>query len=122
MLLACWGVDSLIGLSSVSFPASVALLIVLFFALILCETTLGNQKTKKIIQIIDIPVSHLHAKSWDIGLMIYQAGFALRYINVFFTPSFGQFFIACSSYSLKAGFKRVFTDLELILSSPFTSQ
>ncbi|KAL2047148.1 hypothetical protein N7G274_001167 [Stereocaulon virgatum] len=71
VLLACWGVDSLIGLSSVSFPASVALLILLFFALILCECTLGSQRTKKIVQIVDIP-----------------AGFALRYINVFFTPSF----------------------------------
>lgn len=49
--------DSLIGLSSVSFPASVALLIVLFFALILCETTLGDKRTRKIVHIIDIPVS-----------------------------------------------------------------
>ncbi len=57
VLLACWGVDSLIGLSSVSFPASVALLIVLFFALIFCESVFGNQRTKKIVQVIDIPVS-----------------------------------------------------------------
>ncbi len=56
VLLACWGVDSLIGLSSVSFPASVALLIVLFFALTLCETALGDKRTRKIVQIIDIPV------------------------------------------------------------------
>ena len=61
VLLACWGVDSLIGLSSVSFPASVALLIVLFFALILCESILGNQRTKKIVRVIDIPVSCQHA-------------------------------------------------------------
>ena len=60
VLLACWGVDSLIGLSSVSFPASVALLIVLFFALIFCESMLGNQRTKKIVQVIDIPVSYQH--------------------------------------------------------------
>ncbi len=61
VLLTCWGVDSLIGLSSVSFPASVALLIVLFFALILCESILGNQRTKKIVQVIDIPVSCQYA-------------------------------------------------------------
>jgi hypothetical protein len=42
----------------VSFPASVALLILLFFALILCESTLGSQRTKKIVQIVDVPVSH----------------------------------------------------------------
>ena len=63
VLVACWGVDSLIGLSSVSFPASVALLVVLFFALILCESILGNQRTKKIVQVIDIPVSCQHAAS-----------------------------------------------------------
>ncbi|KAM0793979.1 LrgB-like family-domain-containing protein [Usnea florida] len=71
VLLACWGVDSLIGLSSVPFPASVTLLIVLFFALIICETILGDRRTKKLVHVIDTP-----------------AGFALRYINVFFTPSF----------------------------------
>lgn len=57
VLLSCWGVDSLIGLSPISFPASVALLIVLFLGLGLSEITLGDRKTKKIVQIIDIPVS-----------------------------------------------------------------
>ena len=57
VLLACWGVASLIGLGSVSFPASVALLLVLFFALVLCETILGDRKTKKLVHVIDIPVS-----------------------------------------------------------------
>ena len=57
VLLACWGVDSLIGLSSVSFPASVALLIVLFFALFICGTILGDRRTKKIVHVIEIPVS-----------------------------------------------------------------
>ena len=49
--------DSLIGLGSVSFPASVALLIVLFFALVICETILGDRRTKKLVHIVDIPVS-----------------------------------------------------------------
>lgn len=90
VLLACWGVDSLIGLSSVSFPASVALLIVLFFALIICETTLGDRRTKKLVHVIDIPVSFLCLLGHGDQLTINQAGFALRYINVFFTPSFGR--------------------------------
>lgn len=47
-------------MSSVSFPASVALLIMFFFGLNLSETTLGDKKTKRIVQIIDVPVS-LHA-------------------------------------------------------------
>jgi purine-cytosine permease-like protein len=55
-LLACFGVNSLIGLSSVSFPASVALLVVLFFALILCDVVLGERKTKVLVSVIDIPV------------------------------------------------------------------
>lgn len=70
ILLACWGVDSLIGLSSVSFPASVALLIVLFFALILCESILGNQRTKKIVQVVDIPVSYQDVPILDVRLML----------------------------------------------------
>ncbi|KAH8594935.1 LrgB-like family-domain-containing protein [Bisporella sp. PMI_857] len=71
ILLACFGVNSLIGLTSVSFPASVAVLLALFFALIICDFTIGNSRTKALVNIIDIP-----------------AGFALRWINIFFTPSF----------------------------------
>ena len=71
ILVACWAVDHLIGLSSVSFPASVALLIFLFLALVISDAVLGNKRTQAIVRVIDIP-----------------AGFALRYINVFFTPSF----------------------------------
>ncbi|TVY80701.1 Plastidal glycolate/glycerate translocator 1-like chloroplastic protein [Lachnellula suecica] len=71
ILLACFGFDSLIGLSSVSFPASVALLVVLFFGLMICDWILGDRKTRALVNVIDIP-----------------AGWALRYINIFFTPSF----------------------------------
>jgi purine-cytosine permease-like protein len=56
ILLACFGVDSLIGLSSVSFPASVALLVTLFFALILCDLVIGNRRTRAIVDVIDVPV------------------------------------------------------------------
>ncbi|PMD40721.1 hypothetical protein L207DRAFT_512174 [Hyaloscypha variabilis F] len=71
ILLACFGVNSLIGLSSVSFPASVACLIVLFLALIILDLIIGDRKTRAIVNIVNVP-----------------AGFALRWINIFFTPSF----------------------------------
>lgn len=56
ILLVCYGVNSLIRLSSVSFPASVALLVTLFFALILCNLIIGDRRTRTLINIIDIPV------------------------------------------------------------------
>ncbi|OCL12507.1 hypothetical protein AOQ84DRAFT_312117 [Glonium stellatum] len=71
ILLACFGVDSLIGLSSVSFPASVACMIILFFALIGLESLLGDRKTRRVLHVLEIP-----------------GGFALRYINILFSPSF----------------------------------
>ena len=70
-LLACWGVNRLIALGSISFPASVALLISLFVALNLCEIGFGERAIRRIVHVIDLPL-----------------GFALRFINVFFTPSF----------------------------------
>ncbi|CAD6441691.1 03264955-a32d-4e60-a34c-0b2bbd743d1b [Sclerotinia trifoliorum] len=71
ILLACFGVNALIGLSSVSFPASVACLILLFFILNIIDLLIGHQRTRALVSVIDIP-----------------SGWALRYINVFFTPSF----------------------------------
>ncbi|KAI9843676.1 MAG: hypothetical protein M1837_006143 [Sclerophora amabilis] len=46
-------------------------MIVLFFFLVGSEALLGDKVTRKIVRVADIP-----------------AGFALRYINIFFTPSF----------------------------------
>ena len=57
ILLACFGVDSLIGLSSVSFPASVACLILLFLGLIVIDLVIGDRKTRALVSIIDVPVS-----------------------------------------------------------------
>jgi hypothetical protein len=57
LLLACFGVDSLIRLSSVSFPASVTCLILLFLALIICDLVIGERKTREVVRVIDIPVS-----------------------------------------------------------------
>jgi hypothetical protein len=91
MLLACFGVNSLIGLGSVSFPASVACMIVLFFALIACDSVIGDRRTRQIVNVIDIPVCSIlpfQACTWRLSVNSVQAGFALRYINIFFTPSF----------------------------------
>lgn len=59
ILLACFGVDSLIGLSSVSFPASVACLILLFLGLIVIDLIIGDRKTRALVSVIDVPVSSL---------------------------------------------------------------
>lgn len=56
ILLACFGVDSLIGFSSVSFPASVACLILLFLALIVIDLVIGDRKTRALVSVIDVPV------------------------------------------------------------------
>ncbi|KAI0598388.1 LrgB-like family-domain-containing protein [Biscogniauxia sp. FL1348] len=73
MLLACFGVDRLLQLGSVSFPASVACLVVLFLALLLSERVLGEHRTRRIVAVIEVPAS------WS-----------LRWMNVFFVPSFVQ--------------------------------
>ncbi len=57
ILLACFGVNSLIELSSVSFPASVACLIVLFLGLIILDLIIGDRKTRAVVSVIDVPVS-----------------------------------------------------------------
>ncbi|KZF21549.1 hypothetical protein L228DRAFT_283698 [Xylona heveae TC161] len=71
IMLACFGVNQLIGLSSVGFPASVACMIVLFFALVALDFVLGEKRTRALIKLIDIP-----------------AGWSLRFMSIFFTPSF----------------------------------
>jgi hypothetical protein len=57
ILAVCFGVHSLISLSSVSFPASVACMIGLFLILVLLQGILGDRKTKQIVSLIEIPVS-----------------------------------------------------------------
>ncbi|ODQ50785.1 hypothetical protein SAICODRAFT_67585 [Saitoella complicata NRRL Y-17804] len=70
MLCAIWGLDRLIALTGVSFPASVACLIILFLFLIAFELVAGR-KVNDVVKWIEVP-----------------AGFCLRWINVLFTPSF----------------------------------
>ncbi|KAI1773082.1 LrgB-like family-domain-containing protein [Hypoxylon cercidicola] len=71
MLLACFGISKLFALGSVAFPASVACLVILFLALLLSEQVLGEHRTRRIVAVIEVP-----------------GGWALRWINVLFTPSF----------------------------------
>ncbi|KAF7536020.1 hypothetical protein G7054_g4888 [Neopestalotiopsis clavispora] len=56
ILAACFGVDKLLGIGKISFPASVACLIVLFLALLLSELVLGEHRTRRFVGCVDIPV------------------------------------------------------------------
>jgi hypothetical protein len=56
-LVVCFGIDSLFKKLNVSFPASVACLVLLFLGLIAIEAMLGNHRTRKLIAVIDVPVS-----------------------------------------------------------------
>ncbi|KAH6654739.1 LrgB-like family-domain-containing protein [Truncatella angustata] len=71
MLSACFGVDMLLEMGGVSFPASVACLIILFLALLLSEWVLGEHRTRRFVGYVDI-----------------SGGWSLRWISIFFTPSF----------------------------------
>ncbi|KAF7550395.1 hypothetical protein G7Z17_g5732 [Cylindrodendrum hubeiense] len=70
-LVACFGIDSLFRKVNVAFPASVACLVLLFFALLASEFLLGSHRTRKLISVIDV-----------------SAGWSLRWMGIFFTPSF----------------------------------
>ncbi|KAI1427757.1 LrgB-like family-domain-containing protein [Xylaria sp. FL1777] len=71
ILAIAFGVNKLLQLGAVSFPASVACLVILFLGLLLLEKVIGEHRTRRIISVFEIP-----------------GGWSLRWINVFFTPSF----------------------------------
>ncbi|KAL5627818.1 hypothetical protein BROUX41_002566 [Berkeleyomyces rouxiae] len=71
ILAACFGVDVFFNHVHVSFPASVACLLLLFAALVGTEQVLGAHRMRKLVGWIDVP-----------------AGWSLRWINIFFAPSF----------------------------------
>lgn len=56
MLAICFGVDLIFRKVQVSFPASVACLVLLFLGLLACEAVLGSHKTRKIVNVINVPV------------------------------------------------------------------
>lgn len=64
ILGACYGVDALFRRVSVSFPASVACLALLFVGLLLCEAVLGTHVTRRAVGVISVPVRILHRLSW----------------------------------------------------------
>ncbi|KAH7029214.1 LrgB-like family-domain-containing protein [Microdochium trichocladiopsis] len=71
VLAVCFAFDKLFRLGSLPFPASVAVLIVLFLGLLLSEWLVGEHRTRRAVALIEVP-----------GL------WSLRWINVYFTPSF----------------------------------
>ncbi|KAF2011110.1 hypothetical protein BU24DRAFT_399295 [Aaosphaeria arxii CBS 175.79] len=71
IMMAIFGVERLISLTGVPFPASVACMVLLFFGLILSDLILGDKRTKRFIRLIEP-----------------STGFLLRWINIFFCPSF----------------------------------
>lgn len=56
ILAACFGVDTLFKKFGVSFPASVACMLLLFAGLWACDAVLGNNRTRYLVALIDVPV------------------------------------------------------------------
>lgn len=71
MLYCIVGMDSLIGLGTVDFPASVACLLILFFLLVVCDWLLPPTRMGNLLSVLKIPTE-----------------FALRTMSLYFTPSF----------------------------------
>ncbi|KAM0277089.1 hypothetical protein ACHAQH_006097 [Verticillium albo-atrum] len=71
MLAFCFAVHVGLRAAGVSFPSSVACLVLLFATLLLSELILGVRRTRTLVDLIDVP-----------------AGWSLRWINVMFAPSF----------------------------------
>lgn len=71
IMAVCFGVDRIINIGTVPFPASVACLILLFLALILCSFILGDRATKTMVGYLDVP-----------------CGWSLRFLNIFLCPGF----------------------------------
>ncbi|KAG8162334.1 hypothetical protein KVR01_008099 [Diaporthe batatas] len=71
ILAACFGVDALFRRVSVSFPASVACMLLLFAGLWVGELVVGAHRVRRAVAVIDVP-----------------AGWALRWISILFTPTF----------------------------------
>lgn len=71
MLYCIVGMDSLIGLGTVDFPASVACLLILFFLLLMCDWLLSPKHMGNLLSVLKVPTE-----------------FALRTMNLYFTPSF----------------------------------
>lgn len=71
MLALLYAINTIIQQIKVEFPASVALMLILYLLLLVSQLTIGKHYTGIIIKFIEIP-----------------ANFALKWINLFFIPSF----------------------------------
>ena len=56
ILATAFGINELLQLGAVSFPASVACLVILFFGLLLLEKFIGEHRTQRVITIVEVPV------------------------------------------------------------------
>lgn len=71
LLLALYGVARLMDLSSVLIPSSVICMLAVFLGLLLLECIIGTRRVSAIIHIVEL-----------------GTGFSLKWISLFFTPSF----------------------------------
>jgi hypothetical protein len=78
MLVACFGVDTFFKHFAVSFPASVACMLLLFAGLWICDAVLGSHRTRAVVAAIDVPVSWFldtnRETEFDTDWKIRQAG------------------------------------------------
>lgn len=56
MLLVCFGINTAISTSHISFPASVACMVLLFFVLLGSNAAVGEKRTRQIVHMIEVPV------------------------------------------------------------------
>lgn len=86
-LLILYGIDQIIKLTGIDFPASVCLMLIVFFVLSFVSWLKGEQFTEKyLLRYIDIPF-----------------GFNLRWMNLYFTPPFVTLVLA-DKVSVKEAF------------------
>ncbi|KAH3670498.1 hypothetical protein OGAPHI_001013 [Ogataea philodendri] len=71
VLLLLYGINEVIKKTTINFPASVCLMLLMFGGLSLSSWLFGEDKTNIVLRYIDIPF-----------------GFALRWMNIYFTPPF----------------------------------
>lgn len=64
ILVTCFGVDTFFKHFGVSFPASVACMLLLFAGLWLCELVAGSHRTRQVVAAIDVPVSWTWIDDW----------------------------------------------------------
>lgn len=71
ILAVLYGVNEIIILTTINFPASVTCMLLLYLGLVASAKIFGHHKTSRVVAIIKIP-----------------GDFSLRWMNIFFTPAF----------------------------------